>query len=489
MKAAEKEPKRKTPWRDNIEAMAMAVVMALLLKYFIIEAYKIPSGSMQPALLGGLQVSYEKGFVGSLTDKLASVFGKEPTRRGVKVVNDRILVDKLSFRFRDPERFEVVVFRYPLDRSKNFVKRIVGMPGEHFRIEAGDLWTRGEKGEAWQPLRRPAKVQREAWKPLDPEKPETSSWSVIEGGQDWLITGRQVWARGGGTARFRSDQISIMDDYSDGYPESLGRVRSATATTGENPVGDLRLEGLLTARDGCERVTLELTEGEYRHVFSLPGPAAEKGAQASLATYSASQLIEEVPLEGFEGLELGEEHAFAAQNMDDLLQLELDGQVVGTLEVASVREQLSSVQIRVEGDADFEELMVSRDIYYTVTSQGEWQIPERSYFMLGDNTQDSSDSREWNFTHFEVRQEDGTLVDVRGNTRNNENPRTDVNSREYLFVDEFGERHRFPIDKARRSVEPEPAPFVPRSMIQGRALAVFWPLSPSLSLYRLKWIN
>ena len=85
----------------------MAVVMALLLKFFIVEAYKIPTGSMQPTLIGD-------------------------ERSGVK---DRILVDKLSYVLREPRRWEVAVFRYPLDRSKNFVKRIVGVGPEDFRIE------------------------------------------------------------------------------------------------------------------------------------------------------------------------------------------------------------------------------------------------------------------------------------------------------------------------------------------------------------------
>ena len=87
-------------WRDNIEAGTMAIILAVMFKYFLVEAYKIPTGSMQPTLLGNEDTG----------------------------IFDRIIVDKLSYHFRDPERFEVVVFRYPLDRSKNFIKRICGMP-------------------------------------------------------------------------------------------------------------------------------------------------------------------------------------------------------------------------------------------------------------------------------------------------------------------------------------------------------------------------
>ena len=115
------------PWRDNIEAITMAIIMAVLLKYFVVEAYKIPTGSMQPTL-----------------------YGSGPPHE----LYDRVLADKLSFRFRDPERFEVVIFRYPLDRSKNFVKRLVGLPGEQLKLENGDLWVRSDADTDWRiPIR------------------------------------------------------------------------------------------------------------------------------------------------------------------------------------------------------------------------------------------------------------------------------------------------------------------------------------------------
>ncbi|MBJ02340.1 MAG: S26 family signal peptidase, partial [Planctomycetes bacterium] len=66
------------PWRENIEAITMAIVVAILLKYFIVEAYKIPTGSMQPTLMGNTDTG----------------------------VFDRVLVDKLSYHYRDPERWE-----------------------------------------------------------------------------------------------------------------------------------------------------------------------------------------------------------------------------------------------------------------------------------------------------------------------------------------------------------------------------------------------
>ena len=101
----------------------VAIVMAVFLKYFVVEAYKIPTGSMQPTLMGN-----------------------EETQ-----IFDRILVDKLSYHFRDPERWEVAVFKYPLDRSKNFIKRMVGVGPEQLRggpIDDSEWCLRRESGNA-----------------------------------------------------------------------------------------------------------------------------------------------------------------------------------------------------------------------------------------------------------------------------------------------------------------------------------------------------
>ena len=121
-----------TPWRENLECFAGAIVMALILKFFVIEAYKIPTGSMQPTLMG---------------DEGSGVL-------------DRILVDKLSYVFRDPARWEIVVFKYPLDLSKNYVKRLIGLPGERLAVADGNLW-RSTDGTAsslrgeWEILQKP----------------------------------------------------------------------------------------------------------------------------------------------------------------------------------------------------------------------------------------------------------------------------------------------------------------------------------------------
>src|SRR5687768_1058248 len=86
----------------------LAVVLFLLVRAFLVEAYKIPSGSMEGTLLVG-------DFL--LVNKL--VYGAE-----LPFTNKRLP------RLREPQRGDIVVFEWPEDPSKNFVKRLVGVPGD-----------------------------------------------------------------------------------------------------------------------------------------------------------------------------------------------------------------------------------------------------------------------------------------------------------------------------------------------------------------------
>lgn len=452
----------------------MAVAMALFLKHFVIEAYKIPTGSMQPTLIG---------------DEGADV-------------KDRILVDKLTYAWRAPERWEVAVFRYPLDRSKSFVKRIAGVGPEELRIEHGDLWRRDEGGE-WSILRRPESVMHAHWKRLDALAPEQSRWipQNLPRSSHWSGLGRALTARGSGTAAFRGGRESIVDDYLDGYPEELLEWLPAHhADSAENAVGDLRVEGTLRALAGTELFAVILREGARHYRFELPGPAAPEDARARIdagpsARPEGGAVPDDLvpPASREYSLPAGREVRFAAQNLDDRLLLELDGAPFLALEIEPALDQFSSVTLALEGEgADLDELMVYRDVYYTARSAQPITIPADSYFMLGDNTQDSSDSREWTFAVYEVAGADGASELVRGNWRDGENPRMvgygDAQGPLTRLVDEWGEKHWFRRDEARRRT-PEAAPFVPRDMIQGKALAVFWPLDPLRGIWRLKWVN
>ena len=456
----------KHPWRDNIEAITMAIIMAVMLKYFVVEAYKIPTGSMQPTLMGNVETQ----------------------------IFDRILVDKFSFHYRDPKRFEVVVFKYPLDISKNFIKRIAGIGPEELKVENGDLWHRADANEPWSALRRPRPVQESAWKRLYPGAPGSKTWKVLAGTEDWRASKDTIIARGSGSVRFPQSGL-ITDQYRDGYPLSIRDKIVRRVGSSAHMVGDLRISAELEALAGCESVTVQLREGDRRYLFRLPGPAAPPDARPSIRFERAGAIgggpSGAIEMAGSWRLEAGRAIEFSAQNLDDMLTLELDGEVVLELEVPPATDQSSFLFLHVEGEgADFSEVQVERDIYYISDARKitHWKIPAGHFVMLGDNTQDSSDSREWTWRSYALP---GTGV-VRGNLRlNEENPRTVKGlpgGPEVWFRDEWGERHHWRGGEARQLGDEE-APFVPRRLITGRAVVVFWPIKWGLGLWRLRWIR
>jgi signal peptidase I len=369
------------PWRDNIEALVMAIVMAVMLKYFIVEAYQIPTGSMQPTLMGNDEA-------------------------GIK---DRIIVDKLSFHFRDPERFEVVVFRYPLDRSKSFIKRICGMPGEELRIALGDLWTRKGPDEEWKVVRRPLPVQGEVWKRLYPKDPRYSSWRIESGAKSWAIQGRdRIQARGEGTVRLPNDGGSVIDGYCDGYPGEMG---DALARARRFPAGhpvETSASRATSVPSQCKRVVAVLREGSRRCLFEIPGPAAPDGEIPRIRTETPGRRTTSPEGEGprprgarkrpsasgrQESLLLGPEHGRPPRARDRRRARR------------RARDSLGGRPgrlLRARGRRRGRRLHLTRALSGHLLPGGQpevgFEIPEGSYVMLGDNTQDSSDSRFWTLT-------------------------------------------------------------------------------------------
>ena len=484
-----KAEKRKTPWRDNLEAFSMAVVVALLLKYFLIEVSKIPSGSMQPTLMG----SPESG------------------------VFDRVIVDKLSFVFRDPERFEIVVFKHPLERSRNMVKRIVGLPNESLKIEHGDLWVKGADEDGWRVLRRPRSVQEAQWRRLQP----TASWRPSSGTNGWKVSGAEALARGDGSIELQA-KGSIRDGLFDGYPDAMVPGRVSDEQRGAHSIGDLRLEASVRALAGCEEVVLEIGEGQRSYRFHLPGPAADASAAPSIEVldragrFVGSQRVDIEPVRERGDpwqLEAGDWTDVRVQNVDDVLELAIDGDWVLELAIEANANQQSSLEIEVVGEgADFDELAVWRDVFYLpggpagprtrggpppLQSAGvepltEVTLGEDEYFMLGDNTQNSADGRDWRVIEFSWAQEGEGPATMRGNYRmmgeNPSNGAVSVDGVPSNFLrDVWGERRPFPV--AGEVTEFEHVPAVPRELIQGRAVLVFWPLKPIDGIWRTGWVR
>ncbi len=126
--------RRKSVAREYAEAMGIALVLALIIRTFLIQAYKIPSGSMEPTLLVGDHILVNKIVYGlRLPD---SIFGIELAG---------LPLGQYLFHLEPVHRGDVVVFVFPPDHTKDFIKRVIGVPGDTIQVKNGEVWLNGQK--------------------------------------------------------------------------------------------------------------------------------------------------------------------------------------------------------------------------------------------------------------------------------------------------------------------------------------------------------
>lgn len=104
-------------WAEGLKTIGLSAILALGIRHFVAEARYIPSGSMEPTLQ----------------------------------INDRLIIEKLSYHFHSPQRGDIVVF-WPTDRLKEetphlrdaFIKRVIGLPGETVEVRGGRVYVNGQ---------------------------------------------------------------------------------------------------------------------------------------------------------------------------------------------------------------------------------------------------------------------------------------------------------------------------------------------------------
>ena len=128
------EPRR-SELREWTEAIAIAFLLAIVLRTFLIQAYKIPSGSMEPTLLIGDHIMVNKVRYGlRLPD---SFFGFTP-------LAGEIPYGHYVMRFASVHRGDVVVFVFPQDPTKDFIKRVIGVGGDTIQVKNGKVFLDGQ---------------------------------------------------------------------------------------------------------------------------------------------------------------------------------------------------------------------------------------------------------------------------------------------------------------------------------------------------------
>jgi signal peptidase I len=114
--------KKKSGLRENLEAIIIAVILALFIRTFVVQAFKIPSGSMEETLLVGDHI---------LVNKFTY---------GIKLPFSDVTLISMN----DPEREDIIVFKYPKDPSKDYIKRVVGLPGDEIEVRDRTVYINGK---------------------------------------------------------------------------------------------------------------------------------------------------------------------------------------------------------------------------------------------------------------------------------------------------------------------------------------------------------
>jgi len=412
-------PQGNTWFQENLEAVVVAVILALIIRHFAMEAFVIPTGSMAPTLLGdhfevtcdacGHEFPISKNeneFHRFASIKISAQcplcgreFQREVTTSDVHG-GHKILVNKFSYTFGEPQRFDVIVFKFPGKPWRNYIKRLVGLPGETLEVRNGDLWVDGRlarkpdrvQDSIWIPVHDAAYPREQGpprWRPLVEQGDQADAWSVDSDGvkavcypkdsdPTWLAYSRK-----------------IFDDY--GYNRGFG--------THSDHVADLRVRARVTPRAGATvRLALvETSPGGKQRVVAARFPVGSGEGDYAIEVDGR----EEVRIPG-RALAPDRAAEVALSYADDRARLLVDGETVIAWEDPYGPEitEDSSVRVAASGaETVFEQLRIDRDVYYRRSSSyGKFDpsndplmVPEGSYFVMGDNSPNSEDGRKWGF--------------------------------------------------------------------------------------------
>jgi signal peptidase I len=416
--------------RATAEFLVVLCLGVLLFRTFSAEAYIVPTGSMAPTLLG----QHRELVCPNCSFRL--VLGLDEAGRSGRPVcpncgqsdlqavpaidsnGDRVLVQKFVYDFRSPRRWEVVVFHFPGDPSQAYVKRVVGLPGESIRIANGDVWIDG------QIARKSLREQRAMrilvfdnnYPPRDRDR--VVRWTFRHGRSDEQVP--SGW-RGEGTRLVHEPQATSDDrfdwvEYRHWDPDRAryAAVHDFTAYNGsdrpgENAVTDLMLEARVVLGTGAGAVGARIDSGGDRFLVEIPVDDPE-GARV---WRNGSPVDLRNRRGGLTRADHGRARLLEASVMDRRLTVALDGVPLfdpydydDPALIPGPGPRDNPVAIGVKGGAlSLEGVRIHRDIYYTgslafsprrpFAVDEPYKLGPDDYFVLGDNSPVSNDSRFW----------------------------------------------------------------------------------------------
>ena len=394
--------------RETVESVIIAFVLAFLFRTFEAEAFVIPTGSMAPTLMGkhkdlecpmchfryqvsasDNQESNEPAVVCGATCPMCRYTADLSTRPGSdpSYDGDRILVAKFPYEFADPKRWDVIVFKFPDNATMNYIKRLVGLPGETIRIRDGNLWIKPDKADGRFEIARkpPAKIlamlqlvyNNDLAPTISGELQWPARWTAdargadsawtngkdlasfeIEGSargeawiryhhrvptfQEWNVTGRkgltrQQWLEFLKTNKPPAVSEQLISDataYNSGLGEPPWRVPSNMIPpgSGQHWVGDLALQFDVESKSASGKLVGELIRGgcHFQCRIDLATGKAElaisrQGLEADAVADREADRFHPTAMTPMVG---AGRHSIVFSNVDDELRLWVDGTVV-----------------------------------------------------------------------------------------------------------------------------------------------------------------
>jgi signal peptidase I len=496
--ASAKQASPESNVKETVESILVAFILAFIFRAFVVEAFVIPTGSMAPTLMGAhmrfrcpdcgyqFDVNFSNGNTSDDVDipNYALSMGGDPLTykeihcpncgRDIPVVNpadpdndgtvppvyygDRILVLKYLYLFQAPHRWDVVVFKAPVDRAKtnyaeNYIKRLVGLPGETIVILDGDVYVLDPVSHEYKIQRKPYSVQRDLWRivydndfipqsmpsggvpgqPRSTSKPWQQPWTPESQASGWTLTtngpdGKPLpgpdknpsrvftfKSDGAGSLKFNASANPDTHALTDWLPyDQLGN-RSML-----NSVSDLRLNCFYERRAGSGAFSMELTKlGDHFTAEITPGRARlldeRDGKTTTLFDVPVADLngtrpaqIEFANCDYRVWLRVNDKEVF--QTTDD----QYHPNVAYLLDNWERDMPAPTVRLMAENqECRIEHLSLWHDIYYINHGDSRiiWATPNvpdsgvggpmvlksnpKEYFVMGDNSPISGDARMW----------------------------------------------------------------------------------------------
>lgn len=430
---------------NTCEWLITAFILAFVFRAFVMEAFRIPTGSMADTLKGAhfrlcchqCGYKYDHGYVprsyGEPDDTIPSVSVEVPQTRcpncgyywpgrysgsaaRMPVANgDRILVLKCFYQFFEPRRWDVIVFKNPLDPTVNYIKRLVGLPGEELATIDGDVYINGKIA------RKPPKVQNELWMPVynndyQPVRPRQGSFNghpwrqpfENEAGSMWVTTDadRPTVFR----LQSPADRINTLS-----YNTSVGNDFRATYAYDDVAhynympyCSDLMVRFYAKSGKSAGRIGIALSKyrTDYRAWLNVPGEMALTKVTDGRETTLARKAIDPSAMNRSTLVRFANvDHQLIFQVGRENLTYDLG---LGPEDAGPIQEDISpEVKIFGAGELTLWHVAIFRDIHYTARKpansvdegravQGDsFDLEEDEFFVLGDNSPNSEDSRWW----------------------------------------------------------------------------------------------